>query len=62
MANKSPNRPLDEQNKFSGRVLAESRLFANCAWAASVVLKPDKEYTESEAWNIVQEFLHRRVG
>lgn len=56
-------RELDNTNYYTGRALIhDSELFSDCAWAASVVLDEDQNYTEQEAWELIRAFLNRRVG
>lgn len=59
---KPRKRKLNEENLFTGKALIESDIFSDCAWAASVVLKEDQNYTEKEAWDLIRAFLNRRVG
>lgn len=50
------------QITYSGEVLANSRLFAEDMWLASVVLQPDKYYTQAEARALVDAEKNRKVG
>lgn len=47
---------------YSGKTLAESKLFTDVMWLALTVLDPNKYYTEAEAKRLVEAELERTVG